>query len=47
MPNLHINSIKLKSLDSFNFLGITIDKHLTWREHIHLIANKILELLAS
>ena len=28
-------------LDSFNFLGITIDKHLTWKEHINLIANKI------
>ena len=41
IPNLHINSIKLECLDSFNFLGSTIDKHLTWREHINLIANKI------
>ena len=41
IPNLHINSIKLECLDSLNFLGITIDKHLTWREHINLIANKI------
>ena len=41
MPNLHINNIKLECLDSFNFLGITIDKHLTWEEHINLIANKI------
>ena len=41
ISNLHINNIKLECLDSFNFLGITIDKHLTWREHIHLIANKI------
>ena len=41
IPNLHINNIKLECLDSFNFLGITIDKHLTWKEHIHLIANKI------
>ena len=41
MPNLHINNIKLECLDSFNFLGITIDKHLTWEEHISLIANKI------
>ena len=41
IPNLHINNIKLECLDSFNFLGITIDKHLTWKEHINLIANKI------
>ena len=41
ISNLHINNIKLECLDSFNFLGITIDKHLTWREHIHLISNKI------
>ena len=40
-PNLHINNIKLECLDSFNFLGITIDKHLTWKEQINLIANKI------
>ena len=41
IPNLHITNIKLECLDSFYFLGITIDKHLTWKEHIHLIANKI------
>ena len=41
IPNLHINSVKMECLDSFNFLGITIVKHLTWKEHINLIANKI------
>ena len=41
IPNLHINNIKLECLEFFNFLGITIDKHLTWKEHINLIANKI------
>ena len=41
IPNLRINSIKLECLDSFNFLGITIDKHLTWREHTNLIVNNI------
>ena len=41
IPNLHINNIQLECLDSFNFLGITIDKHLTWKKHINLIANKI------
>ena len=41
IPNQHINNIKLKYLDSFNFLGITIDKHLAWKEHINLVANKI------
>ena len=43
IPNLHnfINNIKLECLDYFNFLGITIDKLLTWKEHINLIANKM------
>ena len=41
IPNLHITNIKLECSDYFNFLGITIDKHLTWKEHINLIANKI------
>ena len=41
ISNLHINNIKLECLDSFNFLGITIDKYLTWKKHINLIANKI------
>ena len=41
IPNLHINNIKLECLDSFNFLSITIAKHLSWKEHINLIANKI------
>ena len=41
IPNLHINSIKLECLDSFNILGITIDKHLILEEHAHFIANNI------
>ena len=41
IPNLHINNIKLECLDYFIFSGITIDKHLPWKEHIYLIANKI------
>ena len=39
--NLHINSIKLECLDSFNFGGIKTDKYFLWKEHINLIANKI------
>ena len=41
IPNLHINNIKLECLDYFNFLGITIVKHLSWKEHINLISNKL------
>ena len=32
IPNLHKNNIKLECLVSFNLLGVTIDKHLTWKE---------------
>lgn len=40
-PSLKINNIPLECIDCFNFLGITIDKHLTWKDHINKIANKV------
>ena len=41
IPIVRINNIKLECSDSFDFLDITMDKHLTWKYHINLIANKI------
>ena len=41
IPNPDINNIKLECFDSLNLSGIILDKHLTWKKHIHLIANKI------
>lgn len=41
IPDLQINGTSIESVDTFNFLGITIDKHLTWQAHTNKIANKI------
>ena len=36
-PQLKLN----ERVTEFNFLGLTIDQHLTWNEHIQKISNKI------
>ncbi len=48
MPQKTINSLQLKieliqieRVYEFNFLGLTINKHLNWRDHIDKISNKI------
>ena len=32
-------------MDSFDFLVITLDKHLTWKSHVYKISNKISKTL--
>ena len=39
--NLKINNLDIELVDSFNFLGVMIDKNLSWREHIQRISLKI------
>ena len=41
IPNLHINNYQIEKVSEFNFLGITIDEHLSWNNHIQKISNKI------
>ena len=40
-PTLEIDETSIEFVNSFNYLGITIDKHLSWQDHINSIANKI------
>ena len=40
-PRLMLNNDEIERVDSFNFLGVTIDKHLNWKQHIEIIANKL------
>ena len=40
-PSLKINGVDIERVQSHNFLGITIDAHLTWKEQINRIKNKI------
>ena len=41
IPNLTINGIIIERVSSFNFLGLTIDEKMTWKQHTIKIANKI------
>ena len=40
-PQLLLNNDKIEKVESFNFLGVTIDKHLNWKQHTEIIANKL------
>ena len=41
LPNLNINELTVECESSIKFLGVWIDKNLTWRDHIHIVENKI------
>ena len=45
IPNIKIENIKIEFADKFNFLGLTIHKHLKWDSHINIIAFKILNII--
>lgn len=38
---IYIQGHKIEFVDEFNYLGITIDKHLTWNAHIKKVSKKI------
>jgi len=40
-PNIHIENIQIEYVDTFNFLGILIDKNIKWKSHIDYIALKV------
>ena len=41
VPALKINNHEIERVRHFNFLGITIDEHMSWSMHIQKISNKI------
>ena len=38
---LLINNTPIKCVDEFNFLGVMLDKHMTWNSHVHKVCGKI------
>ena len=44
-PRLKINSETIEKVSEFNFLGLTIDEHLSWKSHVLKISNKIARTL--
>ena len=40
LPLLQIAGTNIEFVDNFNFLGLTINKHLTWTSHINILSAK-------
>ena len=36
-----LNGEQIEQVDSFNFLGVVIDKHISWKYHTEMLSNKI------
>ena len=45
-PNMYMLDMLLYGVEKITFLGIVIDEFLTWRDHIDLIAKKIIKCAA-
>ena len=41
VPKLMINNVVIERVKVFNFLGVTIDEHVTWKPHAQKVAAKI------
>ena len=44
--NYHINNELTKEVQHVKYLGVTIDSHMTWREHINVLSHKANTILA-
>ena len=41
LPTMTFNNIEIKRENSSKFLGVIIDEHLIWKNHIEVVENKI------
>ena len=41
IPKLKINNVDIERVKDFNFLGLTIDEHMTWKAHAQKVACKM------
>ena len=46
-PKLKINGILIEKVKTFNFLGMTIDEHMTWKPHIQKVACKMAQTIGT
>ena len=40
-PNLKINNVAIERVETFNFLGLTLNQHMNWKSHLDILSNKI------
>ena len=40
-PVIILNDVQIEAVDSFNYLGVVLDKHLSWKPHISSISAKL------
>jgi hypothetical protein len=45
-PQIHANGIRIERVTTFKYLGLTLDQHLTWNDHIDTIVLKCKPILA-
>ena len=43
--NIAINGAKTDRVESFNFLGITVDEKLIWNHHLDIVKKKIFKVI--
>ena len=41
IPVLKIDNVILECVNDFNFLGLFLDKHMSWNKHIRIISSKV------
>ena len=39
--NIDLNGDTIERVDTFNFLGVILDKHMSWKAHTEMFSNKI------
>ena len=44
VPILKIDDVFLECVDEFNFLGLHIDKHLSWKKHTQTVSSKVSQI---
>ena len=43
--NIVINGTKIDRVESFNFLGLTIDETLSWAQHVDIVKKKVSKVI--
>ena len=43
--NIVINGTKIDRVESFNFLGLTIDETLSWAQHVDIVKIKVSKVI--